>query len=184
MRPWLLLLAASGVGMAVQAHGAVYERAFAPTAPGVFEIKTLPAGTVLVAESDGTYFDRSNPLFRRLFGYIREKDISMTTPVEGDLDAARMRFYVGRADREKATGSPGVRVVQVPARSVAALGARGTYRAGHVAELEKELRSRLAETAWQADGPAYAVFWNAPFVPWFLKKLEVHVPVVPKPSTP
>ena len=29
-------------------------------------------------------------------------------------------------------------------------------------------------------GPAYAVYWNSPFTPWFLKRYEVHVRVRPR----
>lgn len=167
--------------MASTSEGGKYEQAFPSTAPGVFEVKELPAGTAIVAETEGTYFEKSNRLFRRLFAYISEKDIAMTTPVEGDTDAARMRFHVGAGDIDKATASDlGVKVVQQPVRTVAALGARGSYGEDHVAELESELRDRLAGTEWEASGPAYAVFWNAPIVPWFLRKLEVHVPVAPK----
>jgi hypothetical protein len=30
-----------------------------------------------------------------------------------------------------------------------------------------------------AAGEAYAIYWNSPFVPGFLKRYEVHVPVEP-----
>ena len=34
-----------------------------------------------------------------------------------------------------------------------------------------------ANTEWVADGEPSAVYWNSPFVPFFLKTSEVHMPV-------
>ena len=45
-----------------------------------------------------------------------------------------------------------------------------------VSELEAWLAS---QNAWRAAGAPYAVFWNGPFTPWFMKRFEVHVPVEP-----
>jgi len=30
---------------------------------------------------------------------------------------------------------------------------------------------------YEQDGPAYGVYWNGPFVPGFLKRSEVHIPI-------
>jgi len=43
------------------------EPAFPPTAPGVAEFKTLPAGMLLKSTGRGSYFDESNRLFRPLY---------------------------------------------------------------------------------------------------------------------
>jgi len=32
-------------------------------------------------------------------------------------------------------------------------------------------------TEYRQAGDAYAVFWDAPFMPWFLKRSEVHIAV-------
>ena len=43
-----------------------------------------------------------------------------------------------------------------------------------------ELKAWLAKrTDVKAAGEPYAVYWNSPFVPFFLKQSEVHIPVAP-----
>jgi hypothetical protein len=74
----------------------------------------------------------------------------------------------------------GVVVLTRPERLVVSHGGRGGYSRSHFEE------ARAAALAWLAtrpdlvaDGPAYAVYWNSPFIPGFLKRYEVHIPVHP-----
>jgi effector-binding domain-containing protein len=158
------------------------EQAFPPTVPGVNELKTLPAGTLLKATRSGNYFAESGGLFRPLFNYISTHDIKMTVPVEAQIDKAAMYFWVAPAEVPKVTGpAAGVEVIQLPARQVAARGARGAYSAANFEKTTQELLDWLAEqTGVEAAGPAYAVYWHGPFTPWLLKRSEVHVPVRPR----
>jgi hypothetical protein len=158
------------------------EQAFPPTAPGVNELKTLPAGTLLKAAKAGNYFENNNGLFRPLFNYISSHDIKMTVPVEAQIDEAAMYFWVAPDEVPKVTGpAKGVEVIQMPPRQVAVRGARGGYSEEKFAETRDALLAWLAQrTDVEAAGPAYAVYWNGPFTPWLLKRSEVHVPVRPK----
>lgn len=86
-----------------------YDKAYEPTAPGLFEIKTLPAVRAMTTGRPGPYFGGEN-----------------------------------------------------------------------VAATTCELRAWLArQTKWVEDGPPRAAYWNGPFLPGFLKKYEVHIPVKP-----
>jgi effector-binding domain-containing protein len=156
------------------------ENAFPRTSVGVTEVKTLPSGRLLKAAAPGNYFDQSNRLFRQLFNYISTHDIAMTTPVEARIVGAEMYFWVDPGQREKATGdSGGVEVIEVPERRVASLGARGGYSAENFAKTRDALVAWLArQTGLKAAGEPYGVFWDGPFIPGFLKRYEVHVPVV------
>jgi effector-binding domain-containing protein len=156
--------------------------AFAPTAPDVIELKTLPAGTLLKSVAPGEYFEQSGRLFGPLFRYISKHDIRMTVPVEAELNPSAMYFWVAPDEVPKVAGPTGeVAVVQVPERRVAAAGGRGGYNRKNYEAAEARLRAWLAErTDYEAGGPAYAVYWNGPFTPWFLREYEVHVPVRPK----
>jgi nucleoid-associated protein YgaU len=158
------------------------QSAFPPTAPGVCELKTLPAGVLLKAEGTGNYFSGANGLFRPLFNYISSRNIAMTTPVEAQIDKAAMYFWVAEGERAKVTGSEGrVQVVEVPARAVASRGGKGSYSRENFEETRDALIRWLASRRdVVAAGPAYAVYWNGPFTPWFLKHFEVHVPVRPR----
>ena len=158
------------------------QQAFPQTAVGACELKTLPAGTLLRSEGRGNYFADANGLFMPLFRYISSHNIAMTTPVEARVDNAAMYFWVAAPERAKVTGSEGgVSVVEVPARQVASIGGRGSYDQAHFERGRDTLSAWLkAQAGVEAAGPAYAVYWNGPFTPWFAKRYEIHVPVAPK----
>lgn len=161
------------------------EQAFPPTPPGVAEFKTLPAGMLLKATGQGSYFDQSNQLFRPLFSYISTHQIAMTTPVEAKIDGAAMYFWVAASEQPKVAGNTaGVEVIQVPERRVASLGASGAYSRANFEKTRDGLLAWLArQPGMEAAGEPYAVYWNGPFTLWFAKQSEVHVPVRPR-STP
>ena len=155
------------------------EQAFPPSPVGTPELKTLPAGVLLKATGKGNYFDQANGLFRPLFNYISSHDITMTTPVEAKIDGAAMYFWVALSERAKVAGNAnGVEVVEIPEREVASLGARGSYSAKNFEKTRDELLAWLATRKdVEVAGAPYAVYWNGPFTPGFLKRFEVHVPV-------
>jgi hypothetical protein len=173
--PALLLLGLSPFLMAASS-------AFTPTAPGIAEIKTLPAGTLLKSTGGGDYFDQSGRLFGPLFRYISQHDIAMTVPVEAEISPSAMYFWVAPTEAAKVRGSTDeVTVVQIPERQVAVLGGRGSYSRRNFDTAEDRLRAWLANRAdYEAAGAAYAVYWNGPLTPWFLREYEIHVPVRPK----
>ena len=71
------------------------------TPVGKIMIIDLPARTALEASTEKSYFSENNGLFRKLFKYINNNDISMTTPVEADIKPGKMRFFVGSDDKNK-----------------------------------------------------------------------------------
>lgn len=178
LRP-LLLLASLVLALAVVRPLAAYEEAFPPTAAGTTELKTLPAGILLKSSAPGRYFEQSNRLFRPLFRYISDRKIAMTVPVESRIDGAEMYFWVGRNEAAKVDGNaPGVEVVRIPERLVASAGARGGYGESNYEKTKAELlRWVRSQPGLKVAGEPYAVYWNGPFTPWFLRRYEVHVPV-------
>ena len=155
------------------------EAAFPATAPGVTEVKTLPAAVLLKSSGRGNYFEQADGLFMPLFRYISRHQIAMTTPVEARIEDAAMYFWVAESQRDKVAGNEGkVEVQRVPARRVASLGARGSYSRTNFEKTRTALQTWLAGQAeLEPDGEPYAVFWHGPFTPWFAKRYEVHVPV-------
>ena len=108
------------------------EQAFPPTAPGVTEVKILPAGVLLKSAGRGNYFEQSDGLFMPLFRYISRHNIAMTTPVEARIDDAAMYFWVAESQHAKVAGNEGtVAVERIPKRRVASLGAKGSYSRGN-----------------------------------------------------
>ena len=153
--------------------------AFPPTAPGTSELKTLPAGVLLKSAGRGNYFDTADNLFSPLFRYISQHEIAMTTPVEARIDSAAMFFWVAETERAKVAGNTdNVEVINTPERRVASRGGRGGYSRANFEKARDLLLTWLAARSdVEAAGEPYGVYWNAPYVPPFLKKFEVHVPV-------
>ena len=156
-----------------------YEEVYTRTAPGSVEVKTLPAVKYLSAHASGTYFKNGNRLFGRLFEYIRQNDVKMTVPVEADMERAGMRFFVGSDDRERELSDDGrVAVRDRPETLVLAVGVRGAYSRRNYEEALRKGRQWLdGSDEYETAGTPSMVYWNSPFVPAFLKKSELHIPI-------
>lgn len=156
-----------------------YESMFPKTEPGEFEIKTLPSGKLVEASSEsGSYFDRDNNLFGPLFRYISRNDIAMTTPVEAIVEPGAMRFWISESEWEKMPEKSSLKVIEQPERLVASLGIRGGYNEENFRQSKVELMNWLGEqTGIAPKGDPYMVYWNGPYVPWFLKVSEIHVEI-------
>ena len=163
------------------------EEAYPRTSPGEMEVKKLPAARLLLAESPKGYFEANNGLFMRLFRYIDSHQIPMTAPVEARVQPGVMVFYVDAksAQRQDLTATDQVKLSTVPERWVAAIGIRGSYSQENFNEALGKLRTWLTQhPEYQATGEPYGVYWNSPFVPFFLKQSEVHIPVNQKAVPP
>ncbi len=156
-----------------------YESIYPRTPVGTIEIKTLPARTTLVAAAPGDAFKDRGASFMKLFNYIKDHKVAMSIPVAASASTNEMVFFVG-SDRanQTLTSTEEVRVQTLPAMTVASIGLRGGYSRANYKEGLKRLRAWLdGQREWRANGEPYVVYWNSPFVPWFLRKSEIHVPV-------
>lgn len=170
-----LLIAAWAFPAAVPA----YEKMMKDTPPGKIEVKTLPARTVIMTEAGGSYFDANNNLFGRLFRYIQMNDVAMTVPVKADIEPGRMYFYLGTEEVGKELRPlEGVVVATEPELAVMSIGVRGSYSQKNFLKAREQLLQELERNEELVGaGEPYAVFWNGPYVPGFMKRFEVHVPV-------
>ena len=154
--------------------------AYARTAPGQIEIKELPAARLMISKSEQPYFSANNKLFGKLFNYIREKEIPMTAPVEARINPGVMIFYMDANSAVRTDLKPGaeVELQNLDARTVAAIGIRGSYSKENYEEGLARLKEWLkTQSQLEVIGEPYGVYWNSPFVPFFLKQSEVHIPV-------
>ena len=154
--------------------------AYARTAPGQIEIKELPAARLMISKSEQPYFSANNKLFGKLFNYIRDKEIPMTTPVEAKINPGVMIFYMDSASsvRTDLKTEAEVELINAEARTVIAIGIRGSYSKENYEEGLARLRDWLkTQSQVEVIGEPYVVYWNSPFVPFFLKQSEVHLPV-------
>lgn len=178
---WMIVaVVVAAAGGIMVARG--YESAYPATKPGTVERKDIPALTVMETQADGEYFTGGgNPVFMRLFRFIQSNKVAMTTPVEVAPPVNRMRFFVGTDDAGKDLRDQGeVRVKDLPARRVVSVGLRGSYSRERFAKGVRMAREWLEKNpGWKEAGEPYAVYWNSPFMPGFLKTSEVHLPVEP-----
>jgi DNA gyrase inhibitor GyrI len=170
-----------GTTTLLQAYQSMYEK----TPVGEIKIIELPARLALEARTEGSYFETNNGLFRKLFRYISSNDISMTTPVEADINPGKMRFFVGGKDKlKKLRSNDSVKVIKIPACTVVSIGIRGGYSE------EKFSSNKVKLIAWLEKNPQfekaaepYGVYWNGPFVPGLFKRSEIHLPIQSKSKT-
>ena len=118
MKIFLLKLTTIFISLVLTTHLYAYEQAYTKTVVGEIQLMNLPAAKLIEAGREGSYFQQSNKLFRSLFKYIKENEIAMTVPVEGDLGSARMRFYVGEDAPTDIESNESVSVVEFPSRMV------------------------------------------------------------------
>jgi len=156
-----------------------YEQAYPKTDVGKLEIKELPAARLMIAKTEGEYFSKDNALFMRLFKYINSNQVAMTIPVEAEFKPASMRFYVGTKQQAKELKDHNdITIISLPKRTVAVIGVRGAYTQKNITNAQTKLEAWLNNHPdYVKNGEPYGVFWNSPFVPWFLKRFEVQVMV-------
>ena len=156
-----------------------YEEVQPKTPVGKIVVLDLPPRTALETTSGEPYFSSSDGMFRRLFRYIQKNDIKMTTPVEVDINPGKMRFFVGSKDTQrKGVGDQNVDVTNLKASESTLNRRRGGYTEGNFITNKKKLLKWLRNNSdYKAAGKAYAVYWNGPFMPGFLKRSEIHIPI-------
>lgn len=156
-----------------------YESIYPRTPVGTLEIKALPSRTTLVAAAAGDAFADRGAAFRKLFSYINSNGVAMSVPIEASASVNEMLFLVGSNSMGRALVSAnGVTVQTVSGTTVASIGLRGGYSRANYEKGLKRLKGWLAlQPEWRVSDEPYAVYWNSPFVPPFLRKSEIHLPV-------
>jgi len=156
-----------------------FEAMHEKTPVGEIRVLQLPARTALEANTGQSYFSENNGLFRTLFRYISKHDLSMTTPVEAEIEPGRMRFFVGGKDANKSRPTTdSVTVKKLEPMQVLAIGIRGSYDEENFRENRDRLIQWIDEqTTYEPAGEPYAVYWDGPYIPWFLKRSEIHLPI-------
>jgi len=149
------------------------------TGVDVIEIKTIPAAALMESSSNGNYFDHSGDLFRPLFKYLQFSNLTMTAPVEADVQKGKMRFFVGKSKKDDfLSGNDQVKIFRRPDITVLSIGIRGCYSESNYKEGLTKLNEWLNNNkGWKKAGDPIAVYWNSPFNLWFMKRSEVQIPV-------
>lgn len=161
-------------------------------------------GSIVVVETEvpGEFEAAGNVAFRRLFDYISganqgRRKIAMTAPVVQSAGPEKIAMTAPVVQERGAQGwrvafilpseltlstapeptDPQLSLRELPARTVAAIRFSGTWSADRFAEREARVRATLAELGMEPDGAAVWARYDPPFMPWFLRRNEVLIPV-------
>jgi hypothetical protein len=169
---------------------------------GDFEIRQYPAQIVAETLLEGDFSEVGNEGFRRLFDYISGKNrkrqsISMTAPVS--QEAASEKIPMTAPVSQERVGEkwritflmpsrysletlpepldPRVKLVEIPPRLLAAVKCSGTWSRERYEDREKRLRELILQRGLKIIGEPIFARYNPPFMPWFLRRNEVLIPV-------
>lgn len=190
-------------GAAVQA-GATEEAVFEVVeSDGAFEIREYESQIVAEVYIDD-FDDSSGQGFRTLFKYISGENrsqakipmtapvsqeaasekIAMTAPVGQEQEGDRWLFsFMMPADYTMDTVpeplNEDIRLREIPARRVAAVRYSGRWSGARYEEHKAALEAWLEAKGLTPAGEPVWARYNAPFMPWFLRRNEVLIPLQP-----
>jgi len=161
-----------------------------PTPDGAIAIKQYPAYRAATVQVTGRLADAPSQGFSPLFNHISRNDISMTAPVETryppttlQADASTegqtaVSFLYRSLDIVPQEIAQDVQVEDIPPMTVVSLGMRGGYSYDNYINGIAQLQAWLAEhPEYVVAGPPRRFFYDGPFVPDFLKRNDIQIPV-------
>lgn len=175
---------------------------------GSFELRAYSSYLIAETEVEAGFMNAGNIAFGRLFRYISgantaQAEIAMTAPVEqssqGEKIAMTAPVEQAKADGVYRVGfvvprkynretvpkptDPRVSIREVPARIVAVWRYSGRWTEENFREHEQDLRRAVQARGLQAVSGDSAIIarYDAPFIPWFMRRNEVLIPLENKP---
>ena len=159
------------------------------------EIRQYAPHLLATVRVDGKFDEAGSQAFRPLFNYISGENrsdakIAMTAPVLQQPDERRgswlISFVMPSSFEKDSLPVPTSEIVQVseqPSMRMAALEYRGGWSQSRYAEHELKLRSALRNMTLTACGDSQWARHDPPFMPWFLRKNEILIPLCESPKT-
>jgi len=154
---------------------------------GKFELRQYSPYIVAETFVEGDFSKAGNEAFRRLADYIngqnrRKQTIPMTAPVSQEEIGERWRFtflmptgYTLETLPEPLDSR--VELKKVSERLMAALKYSGTWSQSRYEEKEKLLMEWIERRGLKQIGQPIFARYDPPFLPWFLRRNEVLIPV-------
>jgi hypothetical protein len=192
-----VLFLGARLGMAIEeAKYKVLER------EGDFELRQYQPHIVAEILVEGDFQEVGNEGFRRLYDYIsgknrKQQTIPMTAPVSQEASSEKIPM-TAPVNQEQVGGKwritflmpsqyaletlpepsdPRVQLTTVPGLLMAALSYSGTWSRGRYEEKEKRLKELIRQKGLKIEGEPIFARYNPPFMPWFLRRNEVLIPV-------
>jgi hypothetical protein len=169
---------------------------------GNFELRQYQPHIVAEILVEGDFQEVGNEGFRRLYDYIsgnnrKQQTIPMTAPVSQEASSEKIPM-TAPVNQEQVGGKwrisflmpsqytletlpgpldPRVQLTKVPGLLMAALSYSGTWSRGRYEEKEKRLKELIRRQGLKIVGEPVFARYNPPFMPWFLRRNEVLIPV-------
>jgi effector-binding domain-containing protein len=173
---------------------------------GDIEIRIYESYLVAETIVSGEFEDASSSAFSSLFGYIsgeniaqesiemtapvnQEKlesegqEIEMTAPVSQEsLDSGKYRISFVMPDHFTMATLPKpkdekVKLREVPARKMVVIKYSGTWSEENYQEHKSQLFEFISEKGYQIKGQPVWARYNAPFIPWFMRRNEIMIEI-------
>jgi hypothetical protein len=169
---------------------------------GNFELRQYEPYLVAETIVEGDFDEVGNEGFRRLFDYIsgknrKQQSISMTAPVSQKVEAEkismtapvnqvrvggkyRITFLMPAKYTMETLPEPldtRVELKEVPGQLIAALRYSGTWSKDRYEKKRVRLQAMMRQKGLEPAGEAIFARYNPPFMPWFLRRNEVLIPV-------
>lgn len=169
---------------------------------GKFELRQYQPHIVAETLLEGDFQEVGNEGFRRLFDYISGKNckqqiIPMTSPVSQESTSEkipmtapvnqekvgekwRITFLMPSHYTMETLPEPTdrrVRLIKVPGLLMAAISYSGTWSRGRYQDKENRLKELIRQNGLKIVGEPVFARYNPPFMPWFLRRNEVLIPV-------
>lgn len=169
---------------------------------GDFELRQYESSLGAETTVEGDFHEVGNEGFRRLFDYIsgknrKKQSIPMTAPVSQEASSEKIPM-TAPVNQEKVGGAwritflmpsaltmetlpepldSRVKLVKIPGRLMAALSYSGTWSRERYEEKEKRLKELIRQRGLKIEGEPVFARYNPPYMPWFLRRNEVLIPV-------
>jgi effector-binding domain-containing protein len=172
---------------------------------GAFELRQYPPHIVAETTVEGAFDEVGNIGFRRLADYINgenrsKQSIAMTAPVRQEAQAEKIAMtapvgQVKSGDSWRITFvmpskytldtlpepiDSRVTIEQEPGRKVAAVRYSGTWSRKSYEENRARLLAWIEERGFKQTAEPVWARYNPPFMPWFLRRNEILIPVDPR----
>jgi len=171
---------------------------------GIFELRHYSAHIAAETFVEGDFGKAGNEAFNRLAGYIngqnrRKQTIPMTAPVSQEAESVkipmtapvnqersgekwRITFLMPAQYTLETLPEPSdskVELKKAPDRIMAVLKYSGTWSRSRYEERKEQLMAWIVSRGLKQIGEPIFARYNPPFMPWFLRRNEVLIPVEP-----
>ena len=172
---------------------------------GAFELREYAPYLVAETRVEASFTDAGNAAFQRLFRYISGKNtsqqkIAMTAPVTQSRSGASGEKIAMTAPVTQVAAGEGYRVAftlpstyqlatapkpldptieirEVPAQLIGCWRYSGRWTDANYRDNERQLRTAIQARGLKVRGEPILARYNPPFMPWFLRRNEVWIPV-------